>query len=161
MDMFVASPLKPVEFAIASALAHLAIIVLPATIVIIIMMLISGVSPISLILVIASIIISWITGTSFGLYIYGRLADPLRISSASNLLNLVLILLPPVIYPISILPYSLQLISIAIPTVSLKLIAQHLIGITTDIPLAVPTAIVIIYTATFTILATRQRLPLE
>lgn len=56
---------------------------------------------------------------------------------------------------------SIQLVSMVIPTVLLKLVAQHLVGITTDIPLAISAAIVIIYAVSFTILAIRQRLSLE
>jgi ABC-2 type transport system permease protein len=163
MDMFIASPLKPIEFAIAVALAHLIIIVLPATIVTVIMILISSINPASLILLIASIIVAWITGITFGLYVYSKLADPFKISSTANLLNLLLIILPPVIYPISILPSIIQLISILLPTVSLKLVALHLVGISTGIgiPIFIPTIIVIVYATFFTISAIKQRIFVE
>lgn len=176
LDMFIASPIKPVELAVAAALAHLAILVIPATIVTIIAMFISGLLKLgvnilvlvfTVVLIIVSIIISWLLGIFFGLYIYSKLADPLRISSAANVLNLLLILLPPVIYPVSILPQSiqigtvnlpLQLMSTLVPTVSLKLIALHLLGLNTNIPLHIPVIVTIVYFLVFSTLALRQRI---
>jgi len=119
------------------------------------------------VLIIVSIIISWLLGIFFGLYIYGKLADPLRISSAANVLNLLLILLPPVIYPVSILPQStqigtvnlpLQLMSTLVPTVSLKLIALHLLGLNVIIPLHIPVIVTVVYFLVFSTLALRQRI---
>jgi ABC-2 type transport system permease protein len=161
MDMFIASPVKPLEFALASALAHLTILILPATVITIIMILLQGISLTALASIVLSIIISWFVGTSFGLYMYGRLADPLRISSVANLLNLLIILIPPVLYPISFLPSNIQLASIIIPTVSLKLLALHLIGVETGIPFYLPLVIVIIYLIIFMILAIRERITIE
>jgi len=108
LDMFLVSPLKPLEFAVAT---ELVIIVVPATIVVAVMVVISATSFALLLLIAISIIMTWLMGTFFGLYIYGKLADPLRVSSIANLLNLLLILLPPVMYPISILPTAVQLAS--------------------------------------------------
>jgi ABC-2 type transport system permease protein len=158
LDMFVVSPLKPVEFAIATALAHLLILAIPAGIVTAIIMAMSRANPTLLLLTVVSIVvIAWLMGTLFGLYIYGKLADPLRISGAANLLNLLLILLPPVMYPASILPTAIQLASAAIPTVSLKLVALHLMGVGTDVPLLVPAFTVVAHIAVFLALALRQR----
>jgi ABC-2 type transport system permease protein len=161
MDMFVASPLKPIEFAVASALAHLVVIIAPATVVLAIMALTVGVGPASLPLIVISILLAWFAGTAFGLYVYGKLADPMRVSSAASLLNLLLILLPPVIYPVSILPPELQLVSALIPTVALKLVAQHLVGVPTEVPFLMPAAVTVAYAVLFTTLALRQRLTLE
>jgi ABC-2 type transport system permease protein len=161
MDMFVASPLKPIEFAVASALAHLVVIIAPATVVLAIMALTVGVGPASLPLIVISILLAWFAGTAFGLYVYGKLADPMRVSSVASLLNLLLILLPPVIYPVSILPPELQLVSALIPTVALKLVAQHLVGVPTEVPFLMPAAVTVAYAVLFTTLALRQRLTLE
>jgi ABC-type multidrug transport system permease subunit len=161
MDMLVASPLKPIEFAVASALAHLVVIIAPATVVLAIMALTVGVSLVSLPLIAASILLAWFAGTAFGLYVYGKLADPMRVSSAASLLNLLLILLPPVIYPVSILPRELQMVSTLIPTVALKLVAQHPVGVPTEVPPLLPAAATAAYTALFTALALRQRLAVE
>jgi ABC-2 type transport system permease protein len=161
LDMFVASPLKPIEFAVASALAHLVVIIAPATVVLAIMALTVGVSLVSLPPIAASILLAWFAGTAFGLYVYGKLADPMRVSSAASLLNLLIILLPPVIYPVSILPRELQLMSTLIPTVALKLVAQHLVGVPTEVPPILPAAVTATYTALFTALALRQRLTVE
>jgi ABC-2 type transport system permease protein len=161
LDMFVASPLKPIEFAVASALAHLTIIVAPAVVVVAIMALTVGVNPMALPFIAASMLLAWFAGTAFGLYAYGKLADPLRVSSAANLLNLLLILLPPVIYPVSILPRELQLASALVPTVALKLVAQHLAGVPAEVPPLLSAAAAAAYTALFTALALRQRLTVE
>jgi len=94
LDVFMVSPLKPVGSAAATPLAHLVIIVIPATMVTAMMATMLGANPTSLLLILISIVIARHMGNLFGLYVYGRLADPLRTSSTASPLNLLLILLP-------------------------------------------------------------------
>jgi hypothetical protein len=51
--------------------------------------------------------------------------------------------------------------STLIPTVALKLVAQHLVGVPTEVPPILPAAVTATYTALFTALALRQRLTVE
>jgi hypothetical protein len=75
LDMFVASPLKPIEFAVASALAHLTSSSRPLWWSLAIMALTVGVSPVSLPFIAASILLAWFAGTAF---------RPLRVRQAGR-----------------------------------------------------------------------------
>jgi hypothetical protein len=52
----------------------------------------------------------------------------------------------------------LQLMSTMVPTVSLKLIALHLLGLNVIIPLHIPVIVTVVYFLAFSTLALRQRI---
>jgi len=86
--------------------------------------------------------------------VFNRIADPVKIGSLSNLVNLALILLPPVMYPVDLLPGVLQLISQAVPTVALKMVALSIYGLTAETPI-IAVAALAAYFAVFTLLAVK------
>jgi len=154
LDVFVASPVTQLEFAVAAALAHLVVLVAPSAVVMAILVALRGAPIPRVLLLLAWVLACWALGVLFGVIVFNRIADPVKIGSLSNLVNLALILLPPVMYPVDLLPGALQLISQAIPTVALKMVALSIYGLTAETPI-VAVAALALYFAAFTLLAVK------
>jgi len=152
LDVFIASPISQLEFAVAAALAHLIVLVAPSAVILAILVALQGASLLRVLLLVLWTIACWVMGVLFGILVFNRIADPVKIGSLANLVNLALILLPPVMYPVELLPKILQRICQAVPTVALKMIALSIYGLTPQ-PSSIAITATIAYFVIFTGLA--------
>lgn len=67
-------------------------------------------------------------GTFLSLSIILRIKNPTNISAITNPLNTMTVILPPVYYPLSVLPPALRMAALAVPTVSLVEIGRWITG---------------------------------
>ncbi|NPA97001.1 MAG: hypothetical protein GXO32_05315 [Crenarchaeota archaeon] len=127
-ELFLASPLSRIEFLLGISLGHMfaaAIMCLPYIAVL------TYLSPTPMILptYIFISISSWIIATSIGYLIPSK--DPFTVGPKANLIASMMVLLPPVYYPESLVPQPIRPWLVVIPTYSIAKIAKVALGIET------------------------------
>ncbi len=128
-EMFVASPVHPIIYALGIAFSRF-IYVLPLIMIAFVVLIVKGLlSGLVIPYVLLILILTWFTGSMIGFTIATYINNVLYISSIANLLGLLLNLLPPVYYPVSLIPQRFHLIALLFPTSSAAQIiraASHL-----------------------------------
>ena len=139
MDMFIASPVRPYHYIfgyfVSSLVFMLAdfIYMLPLIIFLNAWLIVLA----SLVAVAPLMVISNLVGLS----IVMRIKKPTNISAITNPLQMMLIILPPVFYPVSVLPETLRYFVLVIPTAAGAEIARQLSGLSSWHNLWYPTVI--------------------
>ncbi len=143
-DMFVASPMSPHAYLFGAALSRLVYIAPVLVIALTAFAIVGGVGPARLAAMVGLVAISWVTGSVLGFLVTARLPDPASVSAASNMLGVVLVMLPPVYYPIELLSERVARPLLALPTVDVAVLARALNGQTGgDSPYLVPALVVL------------------
>ncbi len=115
-DMFIASPVGPVAYAMGTALSRL-IYVSPLIIIVLLILTLGGFIPIrSLPMIALTLMMTWWVGSFLGFTISTYISNIVYISGVSNLLGLLLNLIPPVYYPLSLVPNEFSWLALLIPT---------------------------------------------
>lgn len=116
-DVFVASPCSPFSYAVGLALSRLMYVSPPLLLVLIILLSIGLVELTALPVILLILCVTWFTGTMIGFTVGTYVADNvLHVSAISNLLGLVLTLIPPVYYPLELIPESYRWLALSVPT---------------------------------------------
>lgn len=149
-DMFVASPLLPIEYALGCGLGALLNATFPAIPVFILMTMYVGGLILHALMV---FLLSWFLGTLFGFWLGNFARDPAKLSAIANLLYYLLIMLPPVYYPVSVLPAWASYMTLLVPTASLSHLLSYQFALNQSPHLIVPTLILFLYSMIFTLLA--------
>jgi len=115
-DMFIASPLDPMEYGLGCGLGALLNSILPAVPVFVLMT-----TYVSSLIVYAFMvfILSWLLGTLFGFWLGNFAMDRTKLGAITNILYHLLIMLPPVYYPLEVLPEWARYIALLVPPASL------------------------------------------
>ncbi len=154
-DMVVASPMRAWTYVLGMALSELAF----ATPGIVVLLLVGYVklAPgiLALPIILMTLLLIWALGCSLGFFLATYLRDIRETFAISPLLSLVLSVLPPVYYPIGIIPENFQWLGYLAPTADASQLIQGALGIT---PLSAldwirSAAILIAFTAAFMLLA--------
>lgn len=149
-DMFVASPLHPIEYALGCGLGALLNATFPAIPVFILMTMYVG----RLILhVLIVFLLSWFLGTLFGFWLGNFARDPAKLSAIANTLYFLLIMLPPVYYPVTVLPIWASYMALLVPTASLSHLLSYQLALNQSPHVMVPIFILFLYSLIFIILA--------
>jgi len=121
LDMFIASPVTPSIFVIGAALGTLLDALLPAIPIFILATVYVGFNAIKLIPVFLA---SWFLGSVTGFFEAYRAKSPVRFYAFANLMYYLLTVLPPVYYPVTVIPGIGMYIALLIPTVALSDLAR-------------------------------------
>ena len=78
---------------------------------------------------IPALLLAWMFGCAVGFAISRRWDNPAYIASIANMIGYLLVLLPPVYYPMALLPEWLQLPISAVPTASLAELMRATAGL--------------------------------
>ncbi|RLE66352.1 MAG: hypothetical protein DRJ34_05470 [Thermoprotei archaeon] len=117
-DIFLASPVSPLEFRIGIALGNLLPSIPTLSAYFILLFFITNVSlACFFITTFVTILITWIMGVFIG-YIVSR--GDLNAGPKINLVNKLLTLLPPIYYPTSLLPKELRFLAYLVPTYNIS-----------------------------------------
>jgi ABC-2 type transport system permease protein len=117
-DMYVASPVHQLMYLFGMGLSRL-FYSLPSCIVIFAILLTSGYMPADAILVTALVLLmSWAAGCAIGFSIATYFNNIRQISAAANLLGIMMLLLPPVFYPLELIPGKFHWFALLIPSAS-------------------------------------------
>lgn len=133
-DMFVSSPLSPVSYVAGLSLAKLfsglaGIVLFSALLEVYAKITAAGAIEIA-----AAAVITWASISALGFMISTFARDVRDLWVYSPLLNVALAFLPPVFYPISLLPQDLQFVAYAAPTTYPAQIIQSATGLVTTTP---------------------------
>ncbi len=129
MDMFIASPIKPFHYIFGYFLSSLIFLVADFLYMLPLVIFLDawGIVLASLIAVAPLLIISNLVGLS----IVMRIKKPTNISAITNPIQMMLIILPPVFYPASVIPETARYFVLLIPTAAGAEIAREISGLST------------------------------
>jgi ABC-2 type transport system permease protein len=126
-EFYVASPLSLAEYYAGTVLGQLPIfatsVIVPAT-----AALLLGVPPTSLLALSAIALAALILGSFLSLAVVLRIKNPMNISAVTNPLQTLTTILPPVYYPMSMLPQSLRILALVFPTTPLAELVRLVTG---------------------------------
>ncbi|MCF8885568.1 MAG: ABC transporter permease [Nitrososphaerota archaeon] len=129
-DMVVASSVSPVSYMLGLALSELAYSS-PAIVFLIVLITLRGLIRLeSIPMLFFSLFLCWVLAVSLGFYLSIRITDMRHVWALNSLLSVLISMLPPVYYPIWILPEWLQKIAYAIPTTHVALLVKEAVEIT-------------------------------
>ena len=117
-DMYVASPVHQLTYLFGLGLSRLLYSV-PSIILFFIILLASGYMPLHVIpLVVLVLLMAWATGCAIGFTIATYFNNITQVSAAANLLGLFMLLMPPVLYPLELIPAHWRWLALVIPSTS-------------------------------------------
>jgi ABC-2 type transport system permease protein len=127
-DVFVSSPVSSFTYMTGIALAEL-LFGLPAFVVLTTLIVIfSNDFLFSATMTIITLVLVWASTSSIGYFISTRSTHPRFVESFMAFLRIAVVVLPPVFYPLSIVPTELRYLAYSIPTTHASLILQHTMG---------------------------------
>ncbi len=126
--MYVASPLKPLEYLAGIVLGNMPLVAVDASVLVAASTLLLG-DPSIVLYGLAGGFMLLPVAVFTGLSIVLRLRRPTNISAVTNPVTFILTLLPPVFYPLSILPPVLRPAALLVPTVAAAELARSLAGL--------------------------------
>jgi ABC-2 type transport system permease protein len=128
-DMYTASPVTPHAYLLGAALSRL-VYVAPVIVVSLgAFIVVSGFQPTVLAGLVVLVATSWITGSVLGFLVTARLPDPASVAAASNMLGVLLVLVPPIYYPVDLLGPRVAYAALLVPTADVAVIARALTGL--------------------------------
>lgn len=118
-DMIIASPIRPATYLTGLALSRL-LYVGPPLVVVLVALSLFGEMPLwRVLMVVPFVAVAWMFGCALGFAVSRRWDNPAYISSIANMVGYLLVLLPPVYYPMSLLPQGLRLPISLVPTAAI------------------------------------------
>jgi len=124
-DMFVASPVGSIAYMFGAAFSRL-LFVMPVILAVCLAMIALGQYPVLAIGTLCIVLLcAWMTGCAIGFGLSTYWTDSMQIGAVANLLGMLTSVLPPVLYPLDVLPAGWSGWLLLIPSVS----AAHLIRI--------------------------------
>ena len=128
-DIFVSSPVSSFTYMAGIALAEL-LFGLPAfSVLVTLVVIFSSDFLFSTVMVIVTLILVWASTSSIGYFISTRSTHPRFVESFIAFLRIAVVVLPPVFYPLTIIPTELRYLAYAIPTTHASLILQYAMGV--------------------------------
>src|ERR671932_1869350 len=152
-DVFVASPVSPLTYMVGLALSEL-LFGLPALIVLATLVVYFG-SVFSIPLLVATILLIWGAMSAMGFFLSSHMLHMRNATQVISFVNVILAVLPPIFYPINIVPEVLRPLAYAVPTTHASLILQYIMGMPTPAGWSVVVGLVvqIVYLVGFIALA--------
>ena len=128
-DIFVSSPVSSFTYMAGIALAEL-LFGLPAfSVLVTLVVIFSSDFLFSTVMAIVTLILVWASTSSIGYFISTRSTHPRFVESFIAFLRIAVVVLPPVFYPLTIIPAELRYLAYAIPTTHASLILQYAMGV--------------------------------
>jgi ABC-2 type transport system permease protein len=131
-SVVVASPVSPLTYMFSVATSELAFAA-PA---IVILLLITpyfttGISTLTLLEIVAVIFLTWITTSSIGFFLSTYVLNTRTAFLTVAFISIILSVLPPVFYPLQIIPTNLQWLAEIVPTTHSSVLIQSAVGLPT------------------------------
>lgn len=127
-SIVVASPLSSFTYMFSIALSELVFASLPIAVLLIIISR-SGVGPLSILLMIAVVFLTWITTSSIGFFLSTYVLNTRTAFLTVTFISTLISILPPVFYPLRILPAYLRPFAELAPTTHASILIQSLSGV--------------------------------
>lgn len=136
-DMIVASPVRPLAYVIGLALSRLVYVAPPLVVVFVIFTLVSDVAWWRVVLLLPVIALAWFVGSVLGFVVARTSDNPASVSAIANMIGYLLVLLPPVYYPLALLPAWLQDVVLIVPTANIAQLLRLMAGLAEARPMIV------------------------
>lgn len=127
--MVVASPIKPLTYFLGLSVSRLVYIAPPVLVVLTVFAFLGDRPLWRIVALLPALLLAWMFGCSVGFAISRRWDNPAYIASTANMIGYLLVLLPPVYYPMAMLPEWLQMPISVIPTASLAELMRAMAGL--------------------------------
>ncbi len=153
-DVFVASPVSPLTYMMGLALSEL-LFGLPALTVLAGLVVYFGAPIAAIPLLIATVVLLWSSMSAMGFFLSSHMLHMRNATQVISFVNVVLAVLPPIFYPVTNLPESLQYLAYAVPTTHASMMFQSIMGLPTpeNWSLALGFAVQVAYLVGFVTLA--------
>ncbi|HYM39391.1 MAG TPA: ABC transporter permease [Thermoplasmata archaeon] len=131
-DMVVASPMRAWTYVLGMALSELAFATPGIVAFLFVGYTTQAPGVLGLPIIVGTLLLVWGLGCSLGFFLATYLRDIRETFAISPLLSLVLSVLPPVYYPITVIPADLRILGYLAPTADASLLIQGALGIPTQ-----------------------------
>ncbi|MDV3244804.1 MAG: ABC transporter permease [Nitrososphaerales archaeon] len=154
-SMVVASPVTPLTYMFSVALSEL-VFAAPAVAILlaVVASTTSGIAPVAILQILAVVLMTWVTTSSIGFFLSTYLLNTRTAFLTVSFISILLSILPPVFYPIRVIPEQVRWLASLVPTTHSSVLIQNAVGLpvagseATVSWLALPA-----FTATFLLLA--------
>jgi ABC-2 type transport system permease protein len=157
-DMFVASPVGPLMYAGGMGLSRLAWAAPGLLIIIGFLTMTGGMPPGQVPAVVLVVLFTWFMGITIGFFVSTVLPSARMIGVVSNLMGMLFSVLPPVYYPLDMIPADWRWLPLLVPTADAAQLVRVAGGIATSTPamIAVHWAILAVYAVACGLLTLRK-----
>ena len=127
-DFYVASPLPAVDYMLGLSLGELTFVTPSLAILIVVfgyLRLITWSFPLALVVM----LLAWVFSSAFGFFLSTFILRSRSAFSVTSLVSTLLTVLPPVFYPIKVIPSSFRLLAYLVPTTHLSILMQSALGL--------------------------------
>jgi ABC-2 type transport system permease protein len=128
-ELLLASPVSRPQFVAAVALSRVWFIAPPLLVAYAVFLLVDRPGPLAAALVLGCLGVAFTLSCTTGYALAARWHNPVTISAVANMAGLLTVLLPPVYYPVSLLPGWLQWPALLVPTASLADLTRAVSGL--------------------------------
>lgn len=161
-DMFVSSPVSPLLYAGGMGLSRLAWVAPGLAILLGILVATGGVGAAELPGVLAVVLVTWFTGIMIGFTVATMVESPYMVGVVANLMGMLFSVLPPVYYPLELIPAAWRWLPMVLPTTNAAQLVRVAGGLAETTPgmLALHWAILLAFAvacAAFTVSRARWR----
>jgi len=129
-DFCVASPLQAVDYMIGLSLGELTFVT-PSLAVLIAFFAYNGMISWSFPIVLAVMILAWVLSSALGFFLSTFILRSRSAFSVTSLVSTVLTVVPPVFYPIDVIPSNFRFLAYFVPTTHLSILMQGAFGLQT------------------------------
>ena len=124
-DIFVASPVSPLTYMMGLALSEL-LFGLPALLALASLVIYFGAPLASIPFLAATILLIWGSMSAMGFFLSSHMLHMRNATQVISFVNVILAVLPPVFYSVSVMPEFLKPLAYALPTTHASLMLQHI-----------------------------------
>ncbi|QQG48390.1 MAG: ABC transporter permease [archaeon] len=128
-SIVVASPVTPAVYMFAVALAELVFAAPAVAILLTVVVLSSSVSAVAILEILAVIIMTWVTTSSIGFFLSTYLLNTRTAFLTVSFISILLSVLPPVFYPLTVIPEGFRWIAELVPTTHSSILVQDAVGL--------------------------------
>lgn len=163
-DMFVSSPVSPLLYAGGMGLSRLAWVAPGLAIILAVLVGTGGLPASALPGVIAAVLMTWFMGTMIGFTIAASASTPQMVGIIANMFGMLFSVLPPVYYPLALVPEKWQWLPMLLPTTHAAQLVRVAGGLaeTTPLMLALHWSVLVAFTvgcAVYTVTRAHWRRP--
>ncbi|MBI3859115.1 MAG: ABC transporter permease [Thaumarchaeota archaeon] len=129
-SMVVASPVTPITYMFAVALSELTFAAPAVAILLaVIASTTAGIGLVGILQVLAVVLMTWVTTSSIGFFLSTYLLNTRTAFLTVSFISILLSILPPVFYPISLIPEGFRWLAELVPTTHSSILVQNAVGL--------------------------------
>jgi len=128
-DLYVASPVRPLFYVLGLALSELVFVVPPLVILFLILSTVERLTLFNVAAMLATVLLTWIMASSLGFMIASFFREYREIWPIASVTFNSISIIPPVFYPISVIPSAFRWIAYVVPTTYSALLGDAAVGL--------------------------------